>query len=58
MSDTPDFHEDPAQPTKSSERTAFLILAVVLAPALSVAIVGGWGFFVWILQMFYGPPTG
>ena len=58
MSDTPDFHEDSAQPTKSSERTAFLILAVVLAPALSVAIVGGWGFFVWILQMIYGPPTG
>ena len=58
MSDTPDFHEDPALPTKSSERTAFLILAVVLAPALSVAIVGGWGFFVWILQMIYGPPTG
>ncbi|SPJ29355.1 periplasmic nitrate reductase, NapE protein [Falsiruegeria mediterranea] len=58
MSDTPDFQDDPARSNKSDERTAFLILAVVLAPALAVAIVGGWGFFVWILQMFYGPPTG
>ncbi|WP_164659155.1 periplasmic nitrate reductase, NapE protein [Tropicibacter sp. Alg240-R139] len=58
MTNTPDFHDDPALPRKSDERTAFLILAVVCAPALAVAIVGGWGFFVWILQMFYGPPTG
>lgn len=58
MSDTPDFHDDSVQPRKSEERRAFLILAVVFAPALAVAIVGGWGFFVWILQMIYGPPTG
>jgi nitrate reductase NapE len=29
---------------------------VVLAPVLAVAIVGGYGFIVWILQMIYGPP--
>jgi nitrate reductase NapE len=29
---------------------------VVLAPALAVAIVGGWGFLVWIYQVIYGPP--
>lgn len=58
MSDTPDFHDDSVQPRKSEERRAFLILAVVCAPALAVAIVGGWGFLVWILQMIYGPPTG
>ncbi|HEX9585270.1 MAG TPA: periplasmic nitrate reductase, NapE protein [Gammaproteobacteria bacterium] len=35
---------------------AFLFLTVVLAPVLAVAIVGGFGFAVWIFQMFAGPP--
>ena len=34
----------------------FLFLTVVLAPVLAVAVVGGYGFVVWILQMIYGPP--
>lgn len=34
----------------------FLFLTVVLAPVLAVAIVGGWGFVVWIYQTIYGPP--
>jgi nitrate reductase NapE len=44
--------------TKSEERRAFLLLAVVLAPVLSVAIVGGYGFLVWMSQLLLGPPTG
>ena len=43
--------------TKRDERRAFVFLAVILAPMLAVAIVGGWGFFVWMLQVMYGPPT-
>ena len=38
------------------ELLSFLFLTVVLAPALAVAIVGGWGFLVWIYQMIHGPP--
>ena len=38
------------------ELLTFLFLTVMLAPALAVAIVGGWGFLVWIYQLIYGPP--
>ena len=38
------------------ELLAFLFLAVVLGPALSVAVVGGFGFVVWIVQILAGPP--
>ncbi|UXI70599.1 periplasmic nitrate reductase, NapE protein [Tahibacter amnicola] len=38
------------------ELRVFLFLTVVLFPALAVAIVGGYGFAVWIFQIFTGPP--
>ena len=41
---------------KKTELKAFTFLAVVLAPVLSVAIVGGYGFIVWISQIILGPP--
>ena len=49
---------DPVQqpPGRRRELLAFLFLTVVLAPVLAVAVVGGWGFLVWIYQMIYGPP--
>jgi nitrate reductase NapE len=34
----------------------FLLLALGLAPVLSVVIVAGYGFAVWIWQMILGPP--
>ena len=43
-------------PDRRRELLAFLFLTVVLAPALAVAIVGGYGFLIWIMQMIYGPP--
>ncbi|WP_430469429.1 periplasmic nitrate reductase, NapE protein [Thalassospira lucentensis] len=43
-------------PRRRTELRCFLFLAVFLAPALSVAIVGGLGFSIWIYQMFAGPP--
>ena len=38
------------------ELRMFLFLTVVLFPILSVAVVGGYGFAVWIWQIFNGPP--
>jgi nitrate reductase NapE len=38
------------------ELRMFLFLTVVLAPLLAAAIVGGFGFAVWMWQMFSGPP--
>ncbi len=41
---------------KAKETRLFLFLVVFLFPILSVAIVGGYGFLVWIIQIFTGPP--
>ncbi|GAB3292059.1 periplasmic nitrate reductase, NapE protein [Parahaliea aestuarii] len=43
---------------KSEERRVFIALAVFLAPILAVAIVGGYGFAVWMSQLVFGPPGG
>ncbi len=51
-------HGDGDPVTKAEERLTFVLLAVVLAPVLSVAIVGGYGFLVWMWQIVNGPPTG
>ena len=39
------------------ELNTFLFLTIFLAPILAVAIVGSYGFIVWISQMVFGPPT-
>ncbi|WP_353861080.1 periplasmic nitrate reductase, NapE protein [Azospirillum formosense] len=41
---------------KRREIAMFLILAVVIWPILSVAVVGGYGFLVWMSQIIMGPP--
>lgn len=51
MNDTPE-----SQELKKSELHTFLFLTIFLAPILSVAIVGGLGFSIWIYQLFMGPP--
>ena len=38
------------------ERVAFLLLTAVLFPLLAVLIVAGYGFAIWVYQMFAGPP--
>jgi nitrate reductase NapE len=43
---------------KSRERIAFLLLTAVVFPLVAVLIVAGYGFAVWVYQMFAGPPTG
>ncbi|WP_264667099.1 periplasmic nitrate reductase, NapE protein [Azospirillum fermentarium] len=38
------------------ELSMFVLLAFVIWPFLAVAVVGGYGFAVWIGQMIFGPP--
>lgn len=42
--------------TRQEEGRSFLFLAIVMVPVLAVLIVAGYGFAVWIYQMFAGPP--
>ncbi|HSK39359.1 MAG TPA: periplasmic nitrate reductase, NapE protein [Arenibaculum sp.] len=42
--------------TRRSEILMFLLLAVVIWPFLTVAVVGGYGFLVWMTQLIVGPP--
>ncbi|WP_247893806.1 periplasmic nitrate reductase, NapE protein [Azospirillum endophyticum] len=42
--------------TRRRELAMFLLLAVFIWPVLSVAVVGGYGFVVWMSQMILGPP--
>lgn len=45
-----------AASTRREELRSFLFLAVVTVPVLAVLSVAGYGFVVWIYQMFAGPP--
>ncbi|WP_342776605.1 periplasmic nitrate reductase, NapE protein [Microbulbifer harenosus] len=38
------------------ETRLVVFILVFLFPILAIAIVGGYGFAVWILQMIFGPP--
>ncbi|ACI97893.1 periplasmic nitrate reductase, NapE protein [Rhodospirillum centenum] len=38
------------------ELVAFFFLAFVIWPFLAVAVVGGYGFLVWMYQLVMGPP--
>lgn len=42
---------------KKQELSLFLILTVVLAPILSISLIGFYGLFIWIFQILGGPPT-
>ncbi len=48
--------EAPTAASKAREVSSFLFLTVVLAPAISVGIVGGLGLAIWLYQMIVGPP--
>lgn len=50
--------EGAVQPTASRRREliAFIILAVLIWPFVAVAVVGGYGFLVWMFQIIFGPP--
>ncbi|MGQ9371102.1 periplasmic nitrate reductase, NapE protein [Azospirillum sp. ST 5-10] len=41
---------------KRRELLAFLFLSVLIWPFVAVAVVGGYGFLVWMYQLVVGPP--
>lgn len=41
---------------KREETRLYIFLILFLFPMLSVVLVAGYGFIVWILQMIFGPP--
>lgn len=43
--------------TRAEERRVFVMLAVFLAPFLSVVLIGGYGFLIWMSQLVFGPPV-
>ena len=47
---------DPA--VRRREWTVFLGLTFILAPVVTIGIVGGYGFAVWMYQLVAGPPAG
>jgi nitrate reductase NapE len=49
---------DAVPSTYQEELRTFLFLTVVTAPVLAVAIVGGYGFMVWMYQLFTGDLPG
>lgn len=44
--------------TRQEEWRSFVFLTVVTAPVLAVAVVGGWGFVVWMYQLLTGDLPG
>lgn len=51
--------QDPHAPsTRQEEWRTFVFLAVVTAPVLAVAVVGGYGFVVWMYQLITGDLPG
>ena len=45
------------EPGKGRELGAFLFVTVGLAPIVTVAIVGAYGFAIWMVQLIAGPPA-
>ena len=41
---------------RTEEFRTWFFLTVVMAPLLAVLTVAGYGFFVWMYQLFVGPP--
>ncbi len=45
-----------APASRRSELLVFLLVVAVIFPLLAVAVVGGYGFLVWMYQLVAGPP--
>lgn len=52
----PDLSPEATTVRRKLEILVFLVLTGVVMPALAVAVVGGYGFGVWIFQIIAGPP--
>lgn len=53
---SPERGAPPSAGTKRREIAMFVLLAILIWPVLSIAIVGGYGFMVWMSQIILGPP--
>lgn len=49
-------HSSEEEVTARKEWGLFIFIAVFLFPLLSVMVVGGFGFLVWMFQLIVGPP--
>jgi nitrate reductase NapE len=49
--------DDPLQEQKKKEWRLFVFIIVFLFPLLSIALVGGYGFAIWMYQLLMGPPS-
>ncbi len=47
---------DPPAASRRKELLAFFVLAFGIWPIVAVAVVGGYGFLVWMWQIVTGPP--
>lgn len=45
-----------AVPIRRSELIVFLVIVALIWPIVTVGIVGGYGFSVWMYQLVAGPP--
>lgn len=43
-------------PSRRSELIVFLIIVALIWPVVTVGVVGGYGFAVWMYQLVAGPP--
>lgn len=49
--------DDPLPEQKKKEWRLFVFIVVFLFPLLSIALVGGYGFAIWMYQLLMGPPS-
>jgi periplasmic nitrate reductase NapE len=45
-----------AAPSRREELFTFALLAILIWPFIAIAVVGGFGFMVWMWQLIAGPP--
>jgi nitrate reductase NapE len=48
--------ENSPSANKRDELRSFLFLTAIMVPALSVIVVAGYGFIIWMTQLMVGPP--
>ena len=49
-------NDDMPVSSKSFEGRSIAFLLLILIPIITIGIVGGYGFLVWMLQVIFGPP--
>lgn len=49
--------DDSLPEQKKKEWRLFVFIIVFLFPLLSIALVGGYGFAIWMYQLLMGPPS-